>query len=105
VRRCENQISSMSSFNVMRYVPSLRESHPNNEDELEDVVEREPVNSIDRRLNDGQEGVHDPVLHSLFSKTHMQTFKLLIAALLACSHTVSHCVSSALPDENSASRE
>jgi len=36
-------------------------SHPENEDEFEDVVEREPVDSIDCTLNDCEESIHDPV--------------------------------------------
>lgn len=44
------------------FLPSGRQSHPNHEDELEGVVEREPVNGIDGRFDDGEEGIHDPVL-------------------------------------------
>ena len=43
-------------------LPSLGKSHPKDEDELEGVVEREPVNGVDRRFENGQEGVNDPVL-------------------------------------------
>ena len=43
-------------------VPSLRKSHPKDEDELEGVVEWEPVDGIDGGLNDSQEGVGHPVL-------------------------------------------
>lgn len=45
-----------------KYVPSLGKCHPEDEHELEDVVEGEPVNGVDGGLNDGQEGVGDPVL-------------------------------------------
>lgn len=40
---------------------SGRQSHPNHEYEFEGVVEREPVNGIDGRFDDGEEGIHDPV--------------------------------------------
>ena len=43
-------------------VLSLRQSHIHDEDELEGVVEREPVGCVDERLKNGQEGVDDPVL-------------------------------------------
>lgn len=36
--------------------------HPEDEHKLEDVVEGEPVDGVDSRLNDGKEGVGDPVL-------------------------------------------
>jgi len=39
----------------------LGEGHPKDEDELEGVVEWEPVDSIDHALEDGEEGVNDPV--------------------------------------------
>ena len=42
-------------------VRSLRKSHPQNEDKLEGVVEREPVHRVDGALEDRQEGVDDPV--------------------------------------------
>jgi len=44
---------------------SLGESHPEDEDELEGVVEWEPVNSVDSALEDGQEGIDDPVSQPL----------------------------------------
>ena len=44
------------------YLPSLGKCHPEDEHKLEDVVEGEPVYGVDGRLNDGQEGVGDPVL-------------------------------------------
>jgi len=40
---------------------SLGEGHPENKDELESVVEWEPVDSVDCTLKDGQEGICDPV--------------------------------------------
>lgn len=43
-------------------VLSLRQSHVHDEDEFECVVEREPVDGVDEGLEDGQEGVDDPVL-------------------------------------------
>lgn len=39
----------------------LRKSHPQDEDELEGVVEGEPVDSVDSTLEDGQECVDNPV--------------------------------------------
>ena len=39
----------------------LRQSHVHDEDELESVVEWEPIGGIDDRFDDGQEGVDDPV--------------------------------------------
>ena len=44
------------------YLPSLGKCHPEDEHKLEDVVEGEPVDSVDGRLKDSQEGVGDPVL-------------------------------------------
>lgn len=49
------------------YVLSLWQSHVHDEDELEGVVEGEPISGIDERLDDGQEGVDDPVLFQLAS--------------------------------------
>ena len=43
-------------------LPSLGKCHPQDEHELEDVVEGEPVDGVDGGLNDGEEGVGDPVL-------------------------------------------
>ena len=48
------------------YLPSLGKCHPEDEHKLEDVVEGEPVDGVDGRLNDGQEGVGDPVLVAHF---------------------------------------
>jgi hypothetical protein len=42
--------------------PGSWEGEPENEDELECVVEWEPVNSVDCTLEDGQEGEDNPVL-------------------------------------------
>jgi hypothetical protein len=50
---------------VNRYaIPSLGKCHPEDEHKLEDVVEGEPVDGVDSRLNDGEEGVGDPVLQA-----------------------------------------
>jgi hypothetical protein len=43
----------------------LGERHPQNEDELEDVVEGEPVGGIDGTLNNSEEGVNNPVRQPL----------------------------------------
>lgn len=53
---------------------SLGEGHPDDEAELEGVVEGEPVNGVESGLNDGEEGVDNPVLSSRISIT---TFELL----------------------------
>jgi hypothetical protein len=61
------------------YLLGLGESHPHDEDELEGVVEWEPVSGVDHGLDDGGEGVDDPVLpishqhptHSLLSVVSM----------------------------------
>ena len=42
-------------------VLGLREGHPEDKDELEGVVEGEPVDGVDGALEEGQEGVDDPV--------------------------------------------
>jgi len=39
----------------------LRQSHPDEEDKLEGVVEGEPVDGVDSTLEDGQEGESDPI--------------------------------------------
>ena len=54
--RCCELVEDRSSL------PSLGKCHPEDEHKLEDVVEGEPVDSVDGRLNDGQEGIGDPVL-------------------------------------------
>jgi len=40
-------------------------SHPQDEDELEDIVEWEPVDSVDQAFKDIQEGVNNPVCQPL----------------------------------------
>ena len=45
-----------------RCSPSLGKSHPENEDELEGVVEGEPVDGVDRGLDHSEECVGHPVL-------------------------------------------
>jgi len=44
---------------------SLGKSHPGDKDELEGVVEGEPVNGVDRALENGQERVNYPVRQPL----------------------------------------
>ena len=46
----------------MRNLLGLWESHVHDEDELEGVVEGEPVGGVDEGFDDGEEGVDDPVL-------------------------------------------
>jgi len=41
------------------------EGHPEDQDELEYIVEGEPVDSIDQALKDGEEGIDDPVCQPL----------------------------------------
>jgi hypothetical protein len=48
------------------YLPSLGKCHPEDKHKLKDVVEGEPVDGVDGRLNNGQEGVGDPVLGAHF---------------------------------------
>lgn len=50
-----------SEFSAMSVLRSLGKSHPQNEDELEGVVEGEPVHGADGALEDRQERVDDPV--------------------------------------------
>ena len=57
------------------YLPSLGKCHPEDEHKLEDVVEGEPVDGVDGRLNDSQEGVGDPVLQAQFVSTCEMTIK------------------------------
>lgn len=78
--------------------PSLGKGHPEDKDELEDVVEWEPVDSVDGRLNDGQEGVDDPVLR-------MSVFSAVLFVPRCSKHTVSHWLSSVLLLVKRASRE
>lgn len=44
------------------HLRSLWQRHPNDQDKLEGVVEGEPVDGVDRGLDNRQEGVDDPVL-------------------------------------------
>lgn len=44
----------------------LRKSHPEDKDELEGVVEWEPVDCVNGRLEDGQEGISHPVLSNKY---------------------------------------
>ena len=46
-------------------VLSLWQGHVHDEDEFEGVVEGKPVGGVDQGLEDGQEGVDDPVLFIL----------------------------------------
>lgn len=39
-----------------------RQRQPQEEDKLEDEVEREPVDNVNEALNHGEEGENDPVL-------------------------------------------
>lgn len=55
-------VTALSGGVQRAYLPSLGKCHPEDEHKLEDVVEGEPVDSVDGRLNDGQEGIGDPVL-------------------------------------------
>ena len=48
----------------------LRQGHVHDEHELEGVVEGEPVNSVDHRFEDRQEGVDDPVLYAHTHQHH-----------------------------------
>jgi len=43
----------------------LRKSHPENENELEGVVEWEPIDGVDSALKDSQEGIDNPVSQPL----------------------------------------
>jgi len=43
----------------------LGKRHPKDKDELEDVIEWEPIGSIDSTLNNGQEGINHPVRQPL----------------------------------------
>jgi len=44
---------------------SLGKGHPEDENELEDVVEWEPVNGVDQALNHCEEGVDNPISQPL----------------------------------------
>jgi len=43
-------------------LPSRWESEPEHKDELESIVEWEPVDSVDKTLKDSEESEDDPVL-------------------------------------------
>jgi len=43
----------------------LGKTHPKDKNELEDVIEWEPIGSIDSTLNNGQEGINHPVRQPL----------------------------------------
>ena len=88
----------MESFK-RKYVPSLRKSHPEDKDELEGVVEGEPVDGVDSRLNHSEEGVDHPVLSEFVSAL----FVYFLCSFFP--HTVSHWLSSAFVLENRAPRE
>lgn len=80
---------------VLRSLPSLGKSHPEDQDELEGVVEGEPVDGVDRRLDHSEEGVSHPVLfpthqHTIPSNPHRSFDKRCSSQVL----TVNHCVSS-----------
>lgn len=45
-----------------RDLPEDRQRQPQEEDELEDKVEGEPVDNVDEALEDGEQSEHDPVL-------------------------------------------
>lgn len=68
---------------VLRHcLPSLGEGHPENEDELEGVVEWEPVDGVDGALEDGQESESDPVSQPLLRvsvKTGQATTRSLLS--------------------------
>lgn len=67
--RCCKRVEDRSA------IPSLGECHPEDEHELEDVVEGEPVDGVDGRLNDGEEGVGDPVLQAGCQRTVAQSMR------------------------------
>lgn len=92
---------SGSAYLVGVSLPSLRKGHPDDEDELEGVVEGEPVDGVDGGLNHGEEGVDDPVLPVTSAQLLAQAIFLSGGVL----RTVSHCVSSALPLLKRASSE
>jgi hypothetical protein len=51
-----------------RNLPESGESQPQQEDELEDKVEGEPVNNAEEALDDGEEGENNPVLENGISR-------------------------------------
>lgn len=54
-----------------KHVPGDWESEPQYKDELESVVEREPVNGADETLKDSEESENDPVLISFVSRAYV----------------------------------
>jgi hypothetical protein len=66
-RRFERHYCPVSTLKLPRgvYLPSLRESKPEDKNELEGVVEGEPVNGANGALEDGQERENDPVLYMI----------------------------------------
>jgi hypothetical protein len=71
------------------YLPEGGECQPQEEDELEDKVEGEPVDNADEALNDGEESEDDPVLKYV-SESDSNHKRVQIV------RTVSHWVSSAV---------
>ena len=60
----------------MQNSPSRWKSHPEDEDELEGVIEWEPVDSIDSGLDDGEEGIGHPVLpHEFYQLSNWPKIK------------------------------
>lgn len=53
-------------------IPESREREPEEEDELEDVVEGEPVDNLDEALKHGEEGENDPILKNELAATRDQ---------------------------------
>lgn len=51
-----------------RNLPESGESQPQQEDELEDKVEGEPVNNAEEALDDGEESENNPVLKNGISR-------------------------------------
>lgn len=69
--RAEDDLGTTASCQHMHhsfgdvYLRGLGKSHPQNEDELEGVVEGEPVNRADSALEHCEEGENDPVCQPL----------------------------------------
>lgn len=78
-------VSRGKMFPRITNLPSLWEGHPEHKNELEHVVEWEPVDGVDGRLNHGEKGVDNPVLLSLRQYT-----KTLLLSFLKLPRTVSH---------------
>lgn len=95
---------------AVRDLLGLWESHVHDEDELEGVVEGEPVDSVDHGFEDGEEGVDDPVLVriipvSILSRRRVYNSRLVTLKSSVDALTVSHWVSSVLETLNSASMD